>query len=839
MHDTIENLLGQMTLREKVAMLAGSDMWHTAPVKRLGIPALKMSDGPNGARGGGSFTGGVTAACFPAGISLASTWNTELVNRVGQALGQETKTKGAHVLLGPTVNISRSPLGGRNFESFSEDPYLSARMAVAYITGVQHEGVGTSVKHYICNDAEFERFTINSNADERALREIYLPPFHAAVREANAWTVMAAYNKVNGIAATEHPYLLTEILRDEWNYDGVVVSDWFYAVKSTAASVNAGLDLEMPGPPTWRGEKLLQAVENGEVDEVTIDGSVRRLLNLLIKAGVFEHPIEEPEQAIDLPEHRALAREAAAEGIVLLKNAHSILPLQREQLTSIAMIGPNAKVARIMAGGSAQVNAHYAITPYEGIVTKVDDGVQIGYEPGCANHKLLPLLEADQLRAGAEGDKQGWQSEYFNNPGLSGSPVYTEINKSSEQMWMGMPSNAIDPNNFSMRSTARFVPGETGAYTFSLASAGLSRLSVDGRTVIDNWTQQTPGETYFGLGSTEVIASLELLAGHEYQLTLEYSKSQVSPLAAVRLGGLSPVPADAMERAIALAARSQVALIFAGLSGEWESEGFDRPDMDLVGRQNELIERVAAANKNTVVILNTGSPIAMPWIDQVAAVVQAWYPGQECGNAIADVLFGDITPSGKLPQTFPVRVEDNPAYINFPGENGEVRYGEGLFVGYRYYEKKRIAPRFPFGFGLSYTTFDYKALQLSAHEIGPDDTLELSVDVTNTGQRAGKEIVQVYVRDVASRLHRPNKELKAFAKVYLEPGERKTVSLALGRDALAYYDDLAHAWVAEAGEFEVLVGSSSQDIRTRDTFTLTATSRFGGSLEGEKVGALA
>jgi beta-glucosidase len=832
MSDQIEDLLGQMTLQEKVSLLAGADMWHTVAIERLGIPALKMSDGPNGARGGGSLTGGTKAACFPAGIALASSWNPELVSRVGRALGQEAKTKGAHVLLAPTVNIHRSPLNGRNFESYSEDPYLSARMAVAYINGVQSEGVGTSVKHYVCNDSEFERTTINSEVGERALREIYLPPFEAAIREANSWTIMAAYNLVNGIAASEHPYLLTEILRDEWGYDGLVVSDWFMSVKSTAPSVNAGLDLEMPGPGVWRGEQLLQAVKNGEVEEAMLDRSIRRLLLLLQRAGVFEHPGEKPEQSIDLPEHRALAREAAAEGIVLLKNADHILPLQREQLTSIAVIGPNAKVARIMAGGSAQVNAHYAITPYDGIVAKVGDQVKVGYELGTTNHKLLPPLEIDQLRASAVGDEHGWYYEYFNNPDLAGAVVHTEIGKQAEQMWFGMPTTtAYDIQNFSMRGSARFVPEMTGAYTFSLVSAGLSRLFVDGELVIDNWSKQVLGETYFGMGSSEVKATLDLVAGREYRLTLEFSKGLNTLMAGVRTGCLPPLPADAIERAATLAAQSDVALVFAGLSGEWESEGFDRPNIDLVGRQGELIERVAAANKNTVVVLNTGSPIAMPWLEQVAAVAQAWFPGQECGNAIADVLFGDVTPSGKLTQTFPVRLEDNPAYINYPGENGKVVYGEGLFVGYRYYEKKKIAPLFPFGYGLSYTTFAYDNLQLSASEIGPDDTLTVSIDVTNTGARAGKEIVQLYVRDVESHLHRPHKELKAFAKVQLEPEERKTVQLTLDRASMAYYDDHERAWVAEAGEFELLVGASSQEIKASATFTLTATSRFGGSLD--------
>ena len=833
MHD-IEALLSQMTLQEKVAMLAGTNDWYTVPVERLGIPFLKMTDGPNGARGAGGFSAGVKAACFPAEILLASTWDTNLLERVGQALAREAKMKGAQVLLAPTVNIQRSPLGGRNFECFSEDPYLSARLAVAYITGLQREGVGASLKHFVCNDEEFERFSISAEVRERALREIYLLPFQAAVHEAHPWTIMAAYNKVNGIAASEHPYLLTEVLRHEWGFDGVVVSDWFYSVKSTAASVNAGLDLEMPSP-RWRGEKLLVAVERGEVAEATIDTSVRRLLQLLVKADLFEHAEAAPEQDIDLPEHRALIREAAAEGIVLLKNEQHVLPLQRERLNSIAMIGPNAQVAQIMGGGSAQVNAHYAITPFDGIMARVGDRVSVGYEQGCTNYRLLPLLDTGQLVAGVRGSEHGFAIEYFKSSDLTGAPIHRETQLTSELMWFGQFPEGVNPQQFSLRATCRFTPQETGPYTFGLASAGLSRLSIDGREVIENWAQQTPGGEYFGFGSSEVQAVVPLETGHEYLLTLEFARSEAASLAAVRLGCLPPVPADAIERAVALAASSDVAIVCVGFGGEWQSEGFDRPDMELPGKQNALIEQVAAANPRTIVVLNTGSPITMPWLSSVAAVVQAWYPGQECGHAIADVLFGDTNPSGKLPQTFPVRLEDNPAYLNFPGENGKVYYEEGLFVGYRYYDKKKIAPLFPFGFGLSYTTFSYSPLRLSAQEIGPDDTVEVSVDLTNTGQRTGKEVVQLYIRDEQAKLQRPEKELKAFAKVHLEPGECKTVTFSITRDALAYYNDLAHEWIAEAGEFEILVGSSSQNIRATAMFTLTATSRFGGSAEKESV----
>lgn len=814
-----ESLLGQMTIEEKVSMLAGTDWWYTVPIERLGIPSLKMTDGPNGARG----EGGKSAVCFPAGISLASTWNTALIERVGQALAQEARSKGARVLLAPTVNIQRTPLGGRNFETFSEDPYLSARLAVAYIRGLQSQSVGASVKHYVCNDAEFERFSLSSEVRERALREIYLPPFRAAVREAGTWTVMAAYNNVNGTPASEHPYLLQEILRDEWGFDGVVMSDWFFSVKSTAASVNAGLDLEMP-LPQWRGEQLLQAVERGEVAEATIDESVRRLLRLLDRVGLFEQPGIEQEQAIDLPEQRALVREAASEGIVLLKNGGQALPLQREQLTSIAVIGPNAKVAQIMGGGSARVNAHYAVTPFQGIRSAAGERVQIRYAPGCANHKLLPLFDVETLLAGSEGTEHGLLVEYYNSDHPAGEPVWREITRSTEMQWSSkMPGN-VDASQFSVRATARFIPQEPGSYAQGLASVGLSRLSIDGRDVIDNWTRQKRGDTYYGAGSTEVQAAEQFEAGRAYLLSLEFAGGV--PLAAVHLGCLQELPADAIERAAALAADSDVAIVCAGTSGEWESEGFDKVSLELPGQQDALIERVAAANSRTVVVLNTGSPVAMPWLDKVAAVVQAWFPGQECGNAIADVLFGDVNPSGRLAQTFPVRLEDTPAYLNFPGENGRVYYGEGLFVGYRYYDRKKIAPLFPFGFGLSYTTFEYSNLRLSNQEIGPDETLQVSVDVTNAGGRAGKEVVQVYVRDIQARLQRPEQELKAFGKVLLAPGERKTVTLTLDRESLAYYDDRAREWIAEAGEFEARVGSSSRDIHASATFRLTKTGRW-------------
>ena len=814
MTEKIENLIAQMTLEEKVSMLAGASHWTTVPVERLGIPAIKVTDGPNGARGS-QARGGPSSACFPVGIALAATWNPELVERVGMALAEETKAKGAHILLAPTVNIHRSPLNGRNFECYSEDPYLSGRMATAYINGLQSQGVGACIKHFVCNDSEFERFTMSSEVSERALREIYLTPFRMAVRDAEPWAVMSSYNKINGTWASENPYTLLDILKGEWGFDGIVISDWFGTNSVNVA--NGGLDLEMPGPARWMGDKVLEAVKAGKVGEEVIDDKMRRLMHTIARAGAFEQPELRPEQAIDKPEHRSLVREAAGEAIVLLKNAQrqngTVLPLNLEKLDSLAIIGPNARTARVQGGGSAHVTPHYAVTPYDGILNKVGDAIQVGYEIGCTIHKMSPLIDTNWLIAD-DGSQNGLTVQYFDNRDLAGDPVHTEITDSTALVWFGptMPHPDLSPEKFSVRLTGTFTPPETGTYTFGLTGFGLNRLSIDEVELVNNW------EGLAGRG--ESTAEIEMVAGQSYLLKVEYGWEGDPRWRMLRLGCVPPASPDPIGDAVALAEKSDVAIVFAGLSDEWESEGHDRADMELVGDQIELIERVATANPNTVVVLNTGSPITMSWLDEVAAVVQAWYPGQEAGNSIADVLFGDVNPSGKLPQTFPKRLQDNPAYINYPGENGKVYYGEGIFVGYRYYDKKGIEPLFPFGHGLSYTTFAHKNLVLNATEYVPGDEIQVSVDIENTGARAGKEVVQLYVRDVESSLMRPEKELKAFAKVALEPGETQTVTFTLDQDALSFYDPAKEQWVAEPGEFQVLVGSSSRDIRLTGRFVL-------------------
>ncbi len=822
MESKIDELLKQMTLDEKISMLVGADLWHSVPVERLGIPAMRVTDGPNGARGAGGSSG-PTSACFPVGTALAATWNPALVERVGAALGEETKAKGAHILLAPTVNIHRSPLAGRNFECYSEDPYLASRMAVAYIKGLQSQGVGACIKHFVCNDSEFERHTMSSEVSERALREIYLPPFRAALREAKPWAVMSAYNKLNGVSCSENKVLLQDILKGEWGFDGLVISDWWgtYSPKVPAG----GLDLEMPGPARWMiAEHVRAALEKGDISEADLDDRVRRLLHTLARAGIFDHPELKPEQAIDRPEHRELARKAAGEAIVLLKNTGGILPLDAKKVKSIAVIGENAHWAQIMGGGSSEVTPHYVISPLAGITHRAGEAVEVWYEIGCPIHMSLPLLDLDWVRA--EGSEQkGLRLELFDNLDFSGEPAEVRVVDRMRLTWSDEILRAVNPKRFSARLKGRFNPPESGEYRFGLLGNGIYRLYVGGELLIDQWADKIVDLPPWG--GLEKIASVELTAGQEVAFEIEYAWEGSVQYRVLRIGCWQQRSSDLIEAAVALAARSDVAIVVAGLTKEWEREGSDRVNMDLPGDQATLIERVAAANPNTIVVVNAGSPLHMPWLDQVAAVLQSWYLGQEAGNALADVLFGDVNPSGKLPTTFPKRYQDNPAYINYPGENGRVHYGEGIFVGYRYYDMKEVEPLFPFGYGLSYTTFEYRQLEIRANDTGEGGKIQVSLRVGNTGDRSGQEVVQLYLRDIVSSLVRPVKELKAFAKVALEPGEEAQVVFDLDEEALEYYDDAQERWVAEPGVFEVLVGSSAKDIRLRGKFEWTGESAEG------------
>ena len=838
MPDRVEELLADLKLGEKVALVSGVDMWTTSPVERLGIGAMKLSDGPIGVRGSGDL--GTTSACFPCGTALGATWDPDLVGEVGRAMGQEAHTKNVHVVLGPTVNIHRSPLAGRNFECYSEDPYLTARLAVGFIRGIQSAGVGATVKHFVCNDSEFERMTISSEVGERALREIYLPPFEAAVRQGGAWSVMSAYNRINGVYACDHAELIGGVLKGEWGFDGYVVSDW-WGTKSTVASARAGLDLEMPGPPTFWGEKLWAALESGEVEEADLDDKVRRILRVAERTGALgTQPAASggsvpgaalggnlnpgwagAERSVDDPAHRALAWRAAVASMVLLRNEagpgeHRVLPLDATKLKCLAVIGPNADVARILGGGSARVSPHYQVSPLEGLRAAAPDGVEVAFQRACSIDCSIPALDSRLIGPA--------RVELFANTDLTGEPVAAFDAAMLDFTWHGAVHPDVEPDSFSARARADLTPTATGTHVLALTSAGFSRLLVDGAVVVDNWDNQTKGSSYFGLGTTEVKAPVELEAGRDYELVVEFATRKNWPMSGFVAGGQPPEPDDPMGQAVALAARADAAVVVVGLNAGWETEGRDRTTMDLAGRQDELVRAVAAANPNTVVVVNAGAPVSMDWADDVKAILQIWYPGQELGHALADVVFGHAGPGGRLPTTFPRRLQDTPAFTNYPGESGRVLYGEGMFVGYRWYDKRHIEPLFPFGHGLDYTEFSYGRLEVPSAVVA-GLAIVAHIEVTNTGSRPGTEVVQVYVSDIESSLVRPPKELKSFAKVTLAPGETRRVELVIDAAALSFWDPSAHAWLAEAGEFELSVGRSAADIRARATFSLSESIR--------------
>jgi len=813
-------LLKKMTLAEKVAMVSGIDFWHTKSIARLGIPSMKVTDGPHGCRTASDENPGETlpATCFPTGVGLAATWNTALIERVGAAVGGETRERGGAVILGPCVNIHRFPLGGRNFESYSEDPYLSSRIAVAFIRGVQRQGVGTSVKHFALNNQERERMTVSAEAGERAMREIYFPSFEKAVKEAGALTVMCSYNRINGVYASENSWLLTEVLKKEWGFAGLVMSDWF-AVHGTAPVANAGLDLEMPGPALWFGRKLVKAVRQGEVAEKTIDDKVRRILRVMLRTGALDARIKAGNLK-SIPAHEKLARAAAEESITLLKNEKNVLPLKKS-IKSIAVIGPLAAKASVQGGGSAAVVPYYTVAPLEALKNKLGRKVKITYELGCPANIFTEPLDPAYLAPGRDKKEAGLRGEYFAGNDFSGPPVAARVDTKFRRRWIkdAPPAPGIK-DKFSLRWTGIFRAKETGKYKFGLATEGWCRIYIGGKLVCSNWGEKT---VFDFMPSAEKKGDIALDAGRDYPIKIEFSWTPADRTAmpGIRIGCDLPLPSNLLERAAEAAKSADVAVIFTGLTDEYESEGFDRKNMDLPAGQAELIKTVAGANPDTVVVLHNGAPVAMDaWINEVPAVVEAYFPGQEGGNAIANILFGEVNPSGKLPDTFPKRYEDNPAFLDYPGGAGKVTYGEGIYVGYRYYDAKKIAPLFPFGHGLSYTAFKYSNLRVAPAKAKSGEEITVTLDVKNTGRRAGKEVVQLYVRDVECRVSRPPAELKGFKKIGLEPGETKTVKFTLDKEALSFYDPEAKRWVAEPGAFEVLIGSSSRDIRARKTFEL-------------------
>ncbi|HEX3794087.1 MAG TPA: glycoside hydrolase family 3 C-terminal domain-containing protein [Acidimicrobiales bacterium] len=800
----VAGLVEAMTVDEKASLTAGIGLWYLPAVERLGVPALKVSDGPSGVRGDSLI--GRRSLSLPCGTLIGSTWNPDLVRQLGAVLADEARDKGVHVLLGPTVCIVRTPLAGRTFESFSEDPLLTARLAVAYVSGVQGGGVACCIKHFACNDQEFERHTISADVDERTLHEIHLPAFEAAVKEAGVWAVMTAYNKLNGVYCGEQADLLSGVLRDDWGFDGLVMSDWF-GTHSTVEAAVAGLDLEMPGPSAWLGPSLAAAVKAGDVDEPVLDDKVRHLLGLMERVGILGgDPVAgRAELENDDPDRRAVAQRVVAQGTVLLHN-DGVLPLSPDAIRSVAVIGPNAGALEA-GGGSSEVTPHRRRRVFETIAERLP-GATVVHEVGCRINRELPSLDLSLVTGGA------LSIEYFDNNSLSGPPIGTDAAYRPRLIWVGEVQPGLPSNRASVRVRADFTPDVGGPWRLGLESAGRSLLRVGGEVAVDN-TEPKRGVGFFGAGSAVVEATVELVAGRSYVLEAEvWPRSASSPILGVRIGADPPQLADEFERAVAAAAAADVAIVVVGSNGAWESEGFDRPDLSLPGEQRQLIEAVVAANPRTVVVVNAGSPVEMPWATSAAAVLMAWYPGEVGADVIADLLVGRAEPSGRLPVSFPKRIEDTSAFGFYPGADGHVAYGEGVFVGYRHLSTRRIEPQFPFGHGLSYTTFDYGDVEVGRVGAGSS---EVQVPVTNTGERDGHEVVQVYLQGSGEQTERT---LVGFAKVQVAAGEQSVVAVTVSDDALGHWDVGTHGRVTEPGTYTLLVGASSLDIRVTTELTV-------------------
>lgn len=797
--ERVSDLIKRMTIEEKIALLGGTG-FATTPIDRLGIPELKMADGPLGVRWGNSTS-------FPSGIAMASTWNPLLIQSLGSAIGEEVLGKGRNVILGPCVNIARIPQGGRNFESFGEDPFLTTKIAIDYIKGVQKMNVAATIKHFACNNQEYERDFVNVKIDERALNEIYLPAFKAAVYEADVLAVMSAYNKINNHYASENDFLLIDKLKKEWGFKGIVMSDWG-AVHSTQQTFLGGLDVEMPKGHYLNMNDLLPKLKSGELKESVLDEKVSRILGVMFRLGLFDNTNKENPALVNSIAHKKIAYDVEKEGIVLLKNERNILPLNFVG-KKIAVIGPNGIIARTGGGGSSMVEPLSSVSIFKGLSNKIGNKAAIKFCTGVSlDGDAKPISE--EMFYLPSKQKHGILAEYFDNKTFTGTPILKRIEKQINFNWGGgSPSKEIKDDNFSAIYKSELIVPETGEYIFDIASDDGSKLYIDGNCVISNWGDHAIESKLY---------KVKLEKGRRYKIKVEYY--EFGGDASIKLGWVAPDDNPFME-AINLAKQSDVVIICAGTSAQYESEGKDRKDLVLPSFQDSLINEIANVNKNIIVVLSTGSPVLMDkWIDKVDAVVETWFGGEEIGNAAADILLGNYNPSGKLPMTFPVKWEDCSAFNTYMVKDSITEYSDGIYVGYRHFDKNKIKPLFPFGFGLSYTTFVYSNLKISKTVISQEDSLVITCDITNTGKIAGSEIAQLYIKDIISNIDRPEKELKGLSKIYLEPGEKKQISFTINKNELSFFSPNISSWIAEPGDFLAMIGSSSDNIRLEKTFTL-------------------
>ena len=806
-----KNLLKELTLDEKVTLLSGFNNWYTNKIERLNIPSIKMSDGPNGVRGDG--TSGKSSACFPCPILMGSTWNEDLFYEIGEALGEEANDKDVDVLLGPTINLHRHPLGGRHFENYSEDPFLVGKLATAYVKGVQSKKVSACLKHFIANDTEFERHTSSSNVDERTLREVYLLPFEMGVKEGNSKSVMSAYNKLNNIYCSSHKELLIDILKKEWNFDGYVVSDWGAALE-TVENAHGGLDLEMPGPGNTWGKKLLEAVTEGLIDEEVINDKVERILNIAEFSGRFDSPENKLEKSNIRKSHNKLLRKVASEGMVLLKNK-KILPLKKSAIKKLAVIGPNAKNSQIIGGGSASLKPHYQVHPFEALQERFSDDFSISYAEGARTNKYLPKLN-ERLFSNSE---DGFLVEYFDKEINKDKLISSEVLKGNK-FWVfeGFAKDIINKEerpSVIVRFSCDYSPDVSGEHDFEIFGIGLGKLKIDGKVLIDNWNETTQGEAFFSFATAPKRNSIYLDKNETYKFEVEYFFEGRFP--AIHFGCMPPEKENLLEEAIKTSREADAVILIVGTNSDWETEGNDRSDLALPADQDKLIESVIKENANTVVVINSGSPVSMPWINDSNAILQSWFGGQEYGNALADLIFGEINPSGKLPTTFPVQIEDTPAFDYYPGKNSQMNYEEKLLIGHRWYERKGKKPLFPFGFGLSFTKFSFSDLEV----IKKDDlNINCKFRIKNFGEMDGHEVAQCYVAFLKAEEDEPLKTLQSFKKVFIEKNKEIELEISLNKRNFSYWDVDKKDWMVKPGEYRIDIGSSSEKIELSEIIVL-------------------
>ncbi len=792
----VESILTQMTLEEKIDMLGGVDGFYTHAISRLGVPRLKMADGPLGVRNYGPST------TMAAGIALAATWDTSLAERVGLEIGRDARARGVHFLLGPGVNLHRAPMNGRNFEYFGEDPWLASRIAVAYIQGVQSQGVSATIKHYMANNSEFDRHNTDAVIDDRTLREIYLPVFEAAVKEAHVGAVMASYNLTNGQHMTENPRLDSQILKKEWGFDGVLMSDWG-ATYSGVEAANAGLDLEMPFARFLTRETLEPAVSDGRVSLATIDDKVRRLLRLAVRFGWLDRDQTDHSIPRDNPQGREAALQSARESMVLLKNRGNLLPLSATKVKSIAVFGPDAEPAVVTGGGSAGVRPFAAVSFLEGIQSFLGGAKKTTYNRGIPS--FAEMAQATNFSTAANGGEPGLRAEYFDNLTLEGSPVATYLVPHlsyAQGVFGGVPSDQAPPRWSSVRWSGYYLPKSAGDYEIFVEVPGDNvhfRLWIDDKPVFDAWSHAT----------CELSTMTLSLDASPHRIVLEHLRDRARVAPRIRLG-IVPRAGEVDPEAVKLASHADAAVVAVGFDPETETEGADR-SFHLPPGQDELIQQIAAANKNTIVVIISGGAVDMrSWLERAPAVLEAWYPGQEGGRALADILFGEANPSGHLPVAFENAEQDNPTYNTYYPEEGSHRvvYKEGILVGYRGYPHNGVHPLFPFGFGLSYTQFSYRNLKVTSGD--EESTFDVSFEVVNVGSRSGGDVAQVYVARGAGDPYLAISELKGFVRVTLRPGQVQRVSVPLGPRAFSYFDPDSHRWRIDAGEVRIFVGDSAE-----------------------------